>query len=72
LGSSGWGQALSSGLQQLPSEQGAMPQTGTKDDPCEQERKLYLEGDKALGQATQRGCEVSFEDIQDPPGCFPV
>ena len=39
--------------------------------PSEQEKKLYCEGDMALEQAAQGGCEVSG-DVQHPPECLPV
>ena len=36
-------------------------------------RKNFFEGVRALEEAAQRGCGVSFSrDIQNPPGCFPV
>lgn len=36
-------------------------------------RKSPLQGHKALEQAIQRGCGISFsEHIKNPPGYFPV
>jgi len=37
------------------------------------EELLYFEGNRAVEQAAQGGCGVSFSgDIQDPPGWGPV
>ena len=51
-------------------------QTRTQEDHIEHEKDfLYFEGDRALEleQVAQRDCGVSFsEDIQNPPGCFPM
>ena len=54
--------------------QGAVSTNWNVEVPYEREEKLlHCDGDRALGQAAQRGCGVSFYgDIQNPPGCFPV
>ena len=68
----GWGKALFSGTERQ--DKGQWAQTGTQEVPYKHEEKLiYCEGDRALGQAAQRDCGVPFsEDFQNPLGYFPV
>ena len=60
----------------VPSDRtrGNQNKLGTQEVPYEHEEKLlYFECDRALEQAAQRGCGVSFSgDIQDPSGHFSV
>jgi len=61
------GAKLFSGAQRQ--DKGQRAQTEAEEIPAEHEEELLpSEGDGALEQAAQGGCEVFSGDIQDPPG----
>jgi len=70
--SGGWGQTLFSVSPRQDKGQGA--QTEAQEFLSELDEEFFpSEGDRALKQAAQKGCGVSFSgDIQNPPGGGPV
>ena len=70
--SGGWGQTLFSSAQWQ--DKGQWAQTEAQEVPSEHEEEfLPSDGDRALEQAAQGDCRVSFSgDIPDPPGQVPL
>ena len=70
--SRGWGQTPFSGAQRQ--DKGQWAQTEAQEVPSEhKEIILYFEDDRALAQAAQRGCGISYSgNVENPPGGVPV